>query len=99
MLLKYPQPHGCAFQINGLRVVSFIDFVPSSEEGRENRPQLRCGNTLVRSSISSRFDRKGAQPIRVSCDSGEGGTEAVRAEREVTNFSLKQVCADRRAIS
>lgn len=68
----------------GLRVFAFIEFVPPSRKGRENRPQLRCGNTPVQSSIRSRSRGVGAKPISVR--RGEGGVEAGRALREVASI-------------
>lgn len=62
----------------------FSIIVPNSREGRENRPQLRCGNTPVRSPILPVM--AGAQPIILVRESGEGGAEAGAGRTRVQLF-------------
>jgi hypothetical protein len=47
--------------------------VRGSGEGRENRPQLRCGNASVQSSTARFTPRRASQSVQ---QTGEGGAEA-----------------------
>jgi hypothetical protein len=48
----------------------FLNFCPGSGEGRENRPQLRCGN--VSNQTHTLRTNAGTKPIGVASGEGEG---------------------------
>ena len=64
----------------------FLNFCPGSGEGRENRPQLRCGN--VSNQTHTLRTNAGAKPIGVASGEGEGGGRGAHA-RKYQTFNIQ----------
>jgi hypothetical protein len=60
-----------------MRASGFFQKIPGIREGRENRPQLRCGNALQTSSTPS----VGARKANLRSGEGEGERRGPRAAR------------------
>jgi hypothetical protein len=60
----------------------FFNFCPGSGEGRENRPQLRCGN--VSNQTHTLRTNAGAKPIGVASGEGEGRGRGAQARKYQT---------------